>query len=207
MPRHTAFGALALLVFGCATPMSRSPDSGRPLAPTEGIVVGSVLLRVVEGQGQAPLPVASAFLVSARRIRYSLEAGASRDTRSIMEQPITLKKRYSLTIAPDIEKVFVTRMPAGPHVFDRLVPRGYEEAAALLGIRFTVAPGAATYIGRLVFEFPEELPLSKGMPQGLYSLQPTIRIEDAQDATVDSIRGAHGRIVESIDTDLMQTDR
>lgn len=180
--------ALALFLGGCATPLNKILDTDGPLTPSEGRVIGSALVRVGRTHNAAPVRVAPFFLVPAQGIRYSLEGGAARDTRSIMEKPISLERDFSLDVVPGEEKVFVTTMPAGVHAFHSLVPRGYEEAAARLGIRFTVTPGRATYIGRIIFDLPEKLPLGKGLPKGFYSLQFTIHVEDAQEATIDSIR-------------------
>lgn len=199
-----AIALFALFLGGCATSMSKIPDSSQPLTASEGTVVGSVLVRVGNTNISLPFPVSASLLRPARSIGYSLEMGVARDIKSIMEKPIAFEKRFLLNIEPDQEKIFVTRMPAGPHVFDRLVPRGYEEAAALLGISFSVAPGATTYIGRVIFDLPEKLPLL--LPQGFYSLKFTIQVEDAQEATIDSIRSTHGRIVENVVKDLMRAE-
>jgi len=195
---------LALLLGGCATSMNKIADANQPLTASEGIVVGSVLVRVGKINIPLPFPVSASLLRPARSIGYSLEVGVPRDIRSIMEKPIAIDKQFLLNIEPDEEKIFVTRMPAGPHVFDRLVPRGYEEAATLLGIRFSVAPGTTTYIGRVIFDLPEKLPLL--LPQGFYSLKFTTQVEDAQEATIDSIRSTHSRIVENVVKDLMRAE-
>lgn len=201
-----------LLVFvspflaSCAAPMNRTPDPGKPLAADEGIVIGSVLVRIGVAQDVPAPPVASLFLVPARSLHYSLESGPQRNTRSIVEKPIAGELRRSLRIEPGREEVFVTRMAAGPHVFFRLAPQGYEDAAAELGIRFTVMPGTTTYIGRVILDLPEKLPLGSGLPKGLYSLKPGILIEDAEQATLDSIRNSGGSIVGNVATDLMRAN-
>ena len=198
------FVVLIVLLNGCSTSMIRVSDPDVPLTSSEGIVIGSVLVRVGETQNAPPVRVAPSFLVSAQSIRYSLEGGASRDTRSIMEKPITLERDFFLDVVPGEERVFVTKIRAGAHVFHRLVPKGYEEAAASLGIGFTVTPGRATYIGRLIFDLPEKLPLKKGLPQGFYSLQFAITVEDAQEATITAIQSANGAFARPVVKDLIQ---
>lgn len=195
---------LIVLLNGCSTSMSSISDPNAPLTSSEGIVIGSVLVRVGKTHYATAVSVAPFFLVSAQSIRYSLEGGASRDTRSIMEKPITLERDFLLDVVPGEERVFVTKMPAGAHAFHRLVPKGYEEAAAALGIVFTVTPGRATYIGRIIFDLPEKLPLSKGLPQGSYSLQFTIKVEDAQEATITAIQSANGPYARPVVKDLIQ---
>jgi hypothetical protein len=186
--------------------MNKVPNPSQPEAASEGIVVGSVLVRIGAENSPVPFHVASVFMVPARSIRFSLEAGVPRDIKSIMERPIALEKGFLLNVVPGEEKTFVTRMPAGPHVFVRLVPRGYEESAAPIGIRFSVVPGTTTYIGRVIFEVPEKLPLGKGMPAGFYSLKPAIRIEDAQDATIGSLKGSDDRIGDNVVKNLMRAE-
>lgn len=186
--------------------MNRAPDPSKPLTADEGIVIGSVLVRVGAVQDAQAPQVASMFLVPAHSLHYSLDSGPQRNTRAIIEKPIAGEMRHSISVQPGKEEVFVTRMAAGPHVFFRLVPRGYEDAAGLLGIRFTVAPGTTTYIGRVILDLPEKLPLASGLPKGMYSLRPRILIEDAEQATLDSIRNTRGAIVGSVATDLMRAD-
>lgn len=186
--------------------MNKAPDLGEPLTAAEGIVIGSALVRVGTVEDAAAVHVAPMFLVPAGSLRYSLEAGPRRNTRDIIEKPIAGEMHLSLLLRPGKEEVFMTRLAAGPHVFFRLLPQGYEDAAGPLGISFTVAPGTTTYIGRVILDLPGQLPLASGMPKGLYSLRPRILIENAEQATLDSIRSTRGGIVESVARDLMRAD-
>jgi len=186
--------------------MNKLPDPDRSLTTGEGIVIGSVLVRVGAVEDAAAIRVAPMFLVSAGSLRYSLDAGPQRNTRAIFEKPIAGESPSSLLVQPGKEEVFMTRMPAGPHVFFRLVPRGHEDAAGSLGIRFIVAPGATTYIGRVILDLPDKLPLGGGMPKGLYSLRPKILIEDAEQATLDAIRNTQGPVAGNVARDLMRAE-
>jgi hypothetical protein len=133
---------------------------------------------------------AGGYLLPASSVKYVLHIEERKGLGYLIEEPNIESKQFSLHLAPNEENVFVTKMPAGPYHIRTLEPLGYKEATVLLGIRFTVAAGRTTYIGRLTFEIPEKLPLAKGIPKGFASLQHTMRIEDAQEATIESIRNA-----------------
>jgi hypothetical protein len=196
--------ALILLLSACSTSMNRPSDPNGPLSSSEGIVIGSALVRVGKMQNAGPVHLAPSFMVSAQKIQYSLEGGAFRDTQSVIEHPIDLERDFSLDITPGEEKVFVMKLSAGPHDFHHLVPRGYEEASAALGVRFTVTPGGVNYIGRILFDVPERAPLGKGLSKGSYSLPFTLRVEDAQDATMASVVSTHGAMTRPVVKNLME---
>ncbi len=194
---------LILLLNACTSSMSSAADPNGPLTASEGIVIGSALVRIGATRNQTTIRVAPFFLVPAQDIRFSLEGGTYRDTKAVIEDPISLEQDFSLDVAPGREIVFVMKMNAGAHGFFRLVPKGYEEATGRVGIRFTVIPGQVTYIGRVTFDVPEQLPLSKGLPKGFYSLRPVIQVDDALAATIASILATHGHLARPVVTDLM----
>ncbi len=192
---------LGFFLAGCATSMSKPLDDTAPPAPSEGIVIGSVIVQTTQ---QEPSSTFRLFLVSASKVKYALHIEELKGLGYLVEEPNVLAKQLSLRLAVGQEKTFVTKLSAGPYQVRTLEPLGYKEATVLLGIRFDVAPGRTTYIGRLVFEVPEKLPLAKGIPEGLASLPHTMRIEDTQEATIESIRDAHPDVVADVVKDLMR---
>ena len=168
---------------------------------SEGIVIGSALVRIVKSDSQSPMRF---FLVPASGLKYLLHIEELKGIRYLIEEPNIQSKQFDLRLAPNEENVFVTTLPAGPYHIRTLEPLGYTEATVLLGIRFTVTSGRTTYIGRLTFDVPEKLPLAKGIPSGSAHLPYTMKIEDAQKATIESIRSTDPRIVKDVVPDLMR---
>lgn len=118
-----------------------------------------------------------------------------------------MREKLSMDLTPDRERTFLISLPAGPYYMWRLRTRGYEETGtAQIGIRFSVHPGKATYIGRVVFEIPEKLPFNSPVT-GTTWLKPRIQIENGQEVTLESIRLDRGPVVQPLITELMQPSR
>jgi len=123
---------LALLLFGCATPMQMPVQDLSQIEHKEGIVVGSVVIK-----GGKDILGRKGFELQVEGIDPHL-------------------KNFSIDVEREGEEtVFVTKMLGGNYHFTRLVQTGFSNLYANIDVPFSVHPGKPVYIGRLLIEFPE----------------------------------------------------
>ena len=173
------FSALALtLLCGCAA-MTSSKEELQTLGPNEGVIVGSVLLTAAKGDGDES---GWAFFKGrkAGELEYSLSVS------EIGFNP--LKTTYRLPARPGKEEVFIRKLPAGSYNMDSISPSGFlaPQLSLTLAIHFIVKPRQTSYIGKLVVEFPDRI--TAGSPV-------RVAILDAQQETLESLKGEHPSIV------------
>jgi hypothetical protein len=86
-------------------------------------------------------------------------------------------------------------MPAGDYLIYELRQPGFSNLQRAMNVHFRVDPGKATYIGRLVVDFPDQL-ISVFTPV-------RIRVEDARAAALDTAKGRYGKDFAHAATNLM----
>lgn len=153
---------LILLFTGCATSMKMTPTELRNLAPNEGVIVGSL---IVKG-GKDLLG------------RTKWELVAKNDSGMF-------SKQFSITANRDEgEEIFASKLPAGDYNFSELRQTGFSTFKAKTNLRFTVQPNKPVYIGRIVIEFPPGL---INMSTKFH-----IKVDDAKEDVMEKVSNLYG---------------
>ncbi len=138
---------IVLSVAGCAS-MNSSREELQSVAAGEGIVVGSVLIKVAKESGQS----SGLFQGSkAEELNYSV---------AIAQSGLNpFKETYELPVSPGKETYFVKKLKAGDYQILNLTPAGLFAMQVSFGIKlnFKVLPGETNYIGHLVIELPARI--------------------------------------------------
>jgi hypothetical protein len=187
-----------LLLSGCGgttRPVRATPSEIRSLPPGEGVAIGSVAIRAgAKGDNTTSLlsglkgkqwdvMVASAKL-STWHLAVLESSGAGQ-----------------LKVVEGEEKPFVMILPAGEHLFLSMSRSTFSGTmSAPLRVPFRVSPGKTTYIGRLVIEMPATMDTFLGLPT---SARYKVRVEDAQDETIEALRKEYGDLLANVERELM----
>jgi len=178
--------ALALtLLSGCAS-MTSSKEELQSLGENEGIVVGSVLLSAANVDADES---GWAFL-------RGRKAGELEYSVSISEAVFNpFQTTYSVPAKPGKEEVFVKKLPVGSYNMNEITPSGFlaPQLVLTLTINFNVKPRQTSYIGKLVVNFPDRIMM--GSPAH-------VEILDAQEETVEKLRGEYPSIVPNMVKEL-----
>ena len=179
---HIGTRLVALVVFllsGCAS-MNSSKEELQGIETNEGIVVGSVLLTVAQGDANES---GWAFLKGrkASELEYSVAISESEFN--------PFKPTYTLPATPGKEALFVKKLPAGSYKMSSIGPTGFLAPTGLsfpLNLRFEVKPQTISYIGKLVVTLPDRISGGRRFE---------FAIQDAQKETIDKLRNDHPTIV------------
>ncbi|MGC2520341.1 MAG: hypothetical protein WA373_14690 [Burkholderiales bacterium] len=190
---HIGIPVVALIAFllsGCAS-MTSSNEELRSIGESEGIVVGSVLLTVAQGDANES---GWAFLKGrkAGELEYSV---------AISETGFNpLKATYTLPAIPGKEAFFVKKLPVGNYTMGNIGPTGFlaPQLTFPLGLSFTVKPQKINYIGKLVVTLPDRI--GGGGRFGF-------TIQDAQQETIDKLRNDYPSIVPNAVKELAGRDQ
>lgn len=187
--------AVTLIVFllsGCAS-MNSSKEELRSIGESEGIVVGSVLLTVEQGDANES---GWAFLKGRKASELEYSVGIS-DTTTALNP---FKTTYSLPATPGKEAFFVKKLPAGNYRMDSIGPSGFlaPQLSFPLGLSFDVKPQKVSYIGKLVVNLPDRIGMG-----GRFSFA----IQDTQQATIDKLRNDYPTIVPNAVKELAGGDQ
>ncbi len=181
-----------LIVSGCAiTPthiirMKMPVQEISQIEQTEGIIVGSVLIKVAK----------------AREVddsRWSFLRGKRTEDSEypafsiLAEKYDDPTKEYIIHAEPDQEVVFVTKMPAGDYHFHR-ISKPIRSLSVRTDIPFTVHAGKKVYIGRLVIVLPARLSSTSRI---------ILKVRDAKESTIASAREIYGNLAANVVKDLM----
>ena len=171
---------IAFLFSGCAS-MTSSKEELRAIEENEGVVVGSVLLTVEQGDANES---GWSFLKGrkAGELEYSV------DISNTGTEFNPFKTTYSLPATPGKEAFFVKNLPAGNYKMDRIGPSGFlaPQLSFPLNLSFGVEPQKVSYIGKLVVNLPDRIGMG-----GRFSFA----IQDAQQETIDKLRNDYPTIV------------
>lgn len=197
--------ALALILLsGCASTTS-SKDDLHSVGENEGIVVGSVLLNAEKGN---PEESGLAFLRGRKAggMEYSVSIGKPllflwKPRRGSPRWTHALDSVHSVQAIPGKEEVFAIRLPAGSYNIGRLeaegiVPLILTRPVMRLAIHFYVKPGKIIYIGKLVVNLPHRI--GDGS-------EARFEILDAQQETIEELRGKHPTIAINPEKELATT--
>jgi hypothetical protein len=132
--------------------------------------------------------------------RFALEIeelrGALDLERPVPSEPNIFARRYFIEAKAGEEKVFALRLPPGSYYFRQLshtdLSRG---GVAALGTAFSVAGNETAYVGRLVIELPARMTLLDRF---------VIRVENAQQETVNALRATEGIAAEEVVKKIMR---
>ncbi|MGA1867203.1 MAG: hypothetical protein ACMUJM_01525 [bacterium] len=189
----TYFLAITLFI-GCAPSMLMKVEDLREIQPNEGIVVGSILVRVIDAQNEPKgflnSLVSKPFMLKNKKWDITTEAKKQYSTEKVnteeeKEEAVNYKT-YSISGKEGEEKVFVCRLPAGEYA--EFVNIGIGESSGKLGIRFRVNPGTTTYIGQLIIDLP---PKTKLIGKTKFK----VSIVDRQETAMESLAEEYGSIV------------
>ena len=168
---------LMLLFSGCATSMKMAPVDLQNLAPNEGIVVGSLIVK------------GGKDLIG--RKKWELIAENLNDSSMF-------SKTFSITANRDEgEEIFASKMPAGDYSFSYLMQPGFSSFRAKPYLPFTVQPNKPVYIGRIIIEFPP----------GLLNMFTKfhIKVEDAKEDVMERVSNQYGISLNNVETELILT--
>jgi hypothetical protein len=174
--------------------MKMSASDVGHLQPNEGVVFGSILIKAIPARDSS-----TSMLTGLEGKTWSVNVVDAR--KSPMEYGLKGADVY-IKAREGEEMPFVTRLPAGGYVFiDMVSPSITGTLRGPIRVPFRVHPGKFTYIGRLVIEMPQKMDIKVlGIPQGANYM---VRVEDAQQSTIDSLKKDYGEILASADKDLM----
>ena len=222
--------SLGILLTGCVAmrpiDVTDAPmDLTAPLGSSEGLVVGSILVSLRDIND--PPESDSSFTAMAKRAEARgigthpsldstpswLSGQAKTDTLEFLvrfeerrgvywgsAEPDPSAKQFSMVAVPLKEKNFAFRLPAGSYRFLSMSPQNHgEELKTVLGLAFEVTPARATYIGRLVIAMPVRVRLVKGE----YPYFVPRSVEDALDASVESLKSSHPNFAQEVAKNLM----
>ena len=172
------FISCVVMLSGCASMVS-SKEELQSLGENEGIVVGSVLLTAPKGDANES---GWAFLKG----KKASESEYSVSFSEIGSNPF--KTNYTVLATPGKEEVFIKKLPAGSYNIDAITLSGFlaPQLRLALFFNFNVKPRQTSYIGKLVVDFPDRL--TAGSPV-------RVDILDAQQETIEKLRGEHPSIV------------
>lgn len=172
---------VAILLVGCAT-MQSPKEELQGMSKEEGIIIGSVLLSVQPGEAQES---GWAWLKGRKAAEqdYALDV---HETGSKL-----FSTRYTIQIKAGEENIFLKKLPAGSYRFLH-IQTGSGQAD--VGIGFTVTPGQATYIGKLVIIMPDRI-----RP----GTEVTYSIEDEQEKIVKHVSGEYQGLLPTLTKSLM----
>ena len=179
---------ITFLLSGCAT-MNSSKEELRNIGESEGVVIGSVLLSVAQGDANE-----SGWSFLKGRKASELEYAISISDTEAGFNP--LEVIYSLPAIPGKETFFIKKMPVGKYKMDNVKPTGMLAPTLLtfpLGLRFTVKPKQVSYIGKLVMTLPDRI-------SGGSSFD--FAIQDAQLETIDKLGNDYPSIVSNVVKEL-----
>lgn len=180
MTRQGSFSGLVVIasilaITGCAPTIQLQQRQVQEPTPSEGTVIASVSVRGgrdVLGRTKFELAIDAANKGTSTAVQYAVQANRDGD-----------------------EEVFVAVMPAGDYRIYELRQPGFSTFRWATNVHFRVEPGKATYIGRLVVDFPDQL-ISIYTPV-------RIRVEDARVAALDIAKGRYGKDFAQAATNLM----
>lgn len=183
---------IAFLLSGCAS-MNSSKEELRGIEENEGIVVGSVLLTVEQGDANES---GWAFLKGRKAGELEYSVGIS-DTGTGFNP---FKTTYSLPATPGKEAFFVKKLPAGNYRMDNIGPSGFlaPQLSFPLGLSFGVKPQKVSYIGKLVVNLPDRIGMGRSF---------RFSIQDAQLETIDKLRNDYPTIVPNAVKELAGGDQ
>lgn len=170
---------IAFMLSSCASMESSKEELGS-IGQDEGIVVGSVLLTLAQGETNES---GWAFLKGRKAGDLEYEVAFSKKKDSVL--PGTT---YTLPAIPGKEAFFVKKLPAGNYQMVSIGPTGFLAPTLLrfpLDLSFKVTPQKTTYIGKLVVVLPDRLG-----PGGRFRFS----VQDAQLETVDKLRNDYPSI-------------
>lgn len=179
---RTACLVSMFVLTACTTP-SLDMSHGRiePAGPDGGVVIGSVLVQAEQEPPDSWLN--RLFGRKAGGFVYEFEIVETDMSDFNGSHPY--KKRYGLDAKPGEERIFVARLPVGTYIFKSFRHAGLSAMGGDLGLTFTVTPDTSSYIGRLLLDVPRRVTL--GVPF-------TYRVEDAREATLDTVIREHPEI-------------
>lgn len=170
---------LALASAACGTSMQMSSEDLSRLTPTEGVVVGSVLIK-----GGTDILGRTGWTLIAQRITSALSSVA----------PPAVGYRLGASRG-GVEEVFVTKVEAGNYSFVKLAQNGFSTFEAGMNVNFRAQAGKNVYIGRMIVEFPPGVLV--------VGTRFRVKIEDAMETTLISARQKSGLSLAEVVTDLM----
>ena len=176
-----------ILMAGCASMVSTKEEL-QNLSENEGVVIGSVLLTAEKGkEGESGW----AFLKG----RKAGELDWSVSIQEAQSIPIPFATTYSIPAIPGKEEIFIKKLPAGSYNMLRLQPVGLFAPKLYLSlvVNFEVKPRQTSYIGKLAVKFPDRITLGSRV---------RVDILDAQDETIEKLRGEHSSILGNTVKDL-----
>jgi len=187
MTIHRVIPAVIALIFmaGCASMVSTKEEL-QNLPENEGVVIGSVLLTAEKGKEDES---GWAFLKGRKvgELDWSVSIQKA--------QFIPFATTYSIPAIPGKEEIFIKNLPAGSYNMLRLQPVGLFAPNLYLSlvVNFEVKPRQTSYIGKLAVKFPDRITLGSRV---------RVDILDAQDETIEKLRGEHSSILGNTVKDL-----
>jgi hypothetical protein len=197
--------SLSFLLFlsgcgGTTRPVRATPSELRSLPPGEGISIGSVAIRAgAKGDNTTSL------LSGLKGKQWNVIVANAKDLETVMGRmalaALESSEAGQLKVMEGEEKPFVMILPTGEHLFLSMSRSTFSGTmSAPLRVPFRVSPGKTTYIGRLVIEMPAKMDTFLGLPTGA---RYKVRVEDAQDETIDALRKEYGDLLANVERDLM----
>lgn len=175
--------AVVLLFFvsGCAPALQSKPSEISRLAQNQGIVVGSVVIKLRKEDANFPLSLADKTWL----------AEIWRTDEGFFTNDMPFAGR-SLSLKSDGKEVpFVAVLSPGEYIIKYLTELGVTPNAQVrLRVKFTAKEAAKTYIGRLVVTIPSEWGSFDGL---IFKKRPVdVVVEDAQSETISALSKEYG---------------
>ena len=178
-----------ILMAGCASMVSTKKEL-QNLSENEGVVIGSVLIDVMEGNESG----------------WGTKAGETDWWVFIQEAGNKLfATTHRIRAKPGNEEFFIKKLPAGSYNVFQAQPAGLSVQNLFqpnpnlrnlylrLGVNFEVKPRQTSYIGKLAVKFPYRIALGSHV---------RVDILDAQDETIEKLRAEHSSVLENTVKDL-----
>ncbi len=173
-----------VLLSGCAT-LQSSKEELQGMNEEEGIIIGSVLLSVQPGEAQES---GWAWLKG----RKAAEQDYALNARETGLNPFS--STYAIQIKAGEENIFVKKLQAGSYRFIDVTKTGFGPLKVDVGIGFTVTPGQATYIGKLVIIMPDRIGIGTKV---------TFSIQDEQEKIVKHVSTEYQGLIPTLTKGLM----
>lgn len=160
------FGGLAFVGLVAATMgfTTVSQADIRTLTENEGVVIGSIFVRVAEA------PIDSSWRQERRLERTVWLFELEKENNPLLKR--------NIRVQPGVERHFVEKLRSGRYYFRRMSGVVFTHAYVPLGIHFSVTPQTITYLGRIEVT----------VPQRVIERKVSYRVVDAEAGTLEILK-------------------
>jgi hypothetical protein len=173
-----------LFLCSCSPALQSKPSEVANLQPNQGVIVGSLIMRLRDEQATLPISLAD----------KTWYAEVRRDDAGFFAKTMPSGGRALFIKADGKEIPFVAVLSPGIYALEELVSQGLAPNFRVkLKARFVVEGKKKIYIGRLVITIPKEMGTLDPI---LFKRRGVdVTVEDAQSDTIAALSGEYGSII------------